>query len=126
MNARFKHIAFFLGVFTLTVLQTGCYYDVESDLYPMNFCDTLSVSYTNTVLPIMQASCSVPGCHAPGGSGTGDFTTYSGLKGQVDNEKLIPAITQSGAAAFMPPSGKLSECEIQKITIWVNAGAPQN
>ncbi|MBX2983578.1 MAG: hypothetical protein KF843_12945 [Flavobacteriales bacterium] len=115
-----------IGALAITSLCTGCYYDVEEDLYPMNFCDTTSTGYANSVLPIIQSNCAIPGCHVPGGSGTGDFTSFSGLQTQVTNGKLIQAVQQTGGAAFMPPNGKLTDCEIDKITVWVNGGAQQN
>lgn len=105
---------------------SGCNYENEEDLYPMNFCDTTNVGYSSTVLPIIQANCAIPGCHVSGGTGTGNFTTYAGLKGQVTNGRLIPSIEQASNAAAMPPSGKLSDCEIAKIVIWVQQGAPLN
>ncbi|MFZ1617209.1 MAG: hypothetical protein WAT41_07650, partial [Flavobacteriales bacterium] len=119
-------IAALLCALALVLLQSGCYYDKEADLYPMNFCDTLSVGYSSNVQPIIQANCAIPGCHVPGGSGTGDFTAYNGLSTQITNGKLVPAVQQSGGAAFMPPSGKLSDCDVATIARWVAGGAQQN
>lgn len=104
----------------------GCYYDVESDLYPKNYCDTTNIRYAATIEPIVSASCAVPGCHVPGVQGVDDFTTYGGFHAQVTNGAVVSAIEWTGATAVMPPSGKLRDCDIKKILIWVNAGSPDN
>ena len=92
----------------------------------MDFCDSTSVGYSSSILPIIESNCAIPGCHVPGGTGTGNFTTYAGLNSQVTNGRLLPSIEQASNAAPMPPNGKLSDCDIAKITIWVQQGAPQN
>ena len=110
----------------IALSSPGCYYDNEEDLYPMNFCDTSSVGYAATIRPIIEANCAIPGCHVPGGEGNGDFSNYTALRAKVDGGKLLPSINQESNAVWMPPSGKLSDCEIAKITIWVQQGAPEN
>ena len=107
-------------------LFSGCYYDVESDLYPSNFCDTTNTAFAETIQPILQGNCALPGCHVPGGTGTGDFTTYEGFLAQVTNGAVPQAIQHLGNASLMPPSGKLSDCDINKILLWVDAGAQNN
>ncbi|MBK9422508.1 MAG: hypothetical protein IPN44_15915 [Flavobacteriales bacterium] len=119
-------LCFGLFVLAAVLASPGCYYENEQDLYPLDFCDTAAITYSGIIEPIVQANCAIPACHVPGGSGTGDFTSYNGLHGQVVSGRLLPSIMQVSGSAFMPPSGKLSDCDITKITIWVNAGAPQN
>lgn len=106
--------------------STGCYYDVQSELYPDHYCDTSNTAYTIAIQPIMQSDCALPGCHVPGGTGTGDFTTYDGLLPQVSNGAVVASIQGTGGISPMPPSGKLSDCDIRKIVLWVNAGAQNN
>ncbi len=108
------------------VASNGCYYDVESDLYPNNFCDTVSVTFSGTVQPLLQSNCAILGCHVPGGTGTGDFTTYAGFNAQVVNGAVLNAIRHEGTVQPMPPSGKLPDCQIRQIELWVNAGALNN
>jgi hypothetical protein len=110
-------------VFVLLVVSQGCYYDNEERLYPNSFCDTTAVTYATKVMPIMQGSCAIPGCHVPGGTGPGDFTTYTGVKAKVDNGtfRTVTIVNKS-----MPPSGPLSTCEQQHLETWLNAGAPNN
>ena len=91
-------------------------------------CNTLSVSYSNDIAPIVSANCN--GCHGPGGSMQSvPSTTYAGLKDMVDRGSLLPSIAQNGGSySAMPPApaSKLSACAISKIETWVAAGAPNN
>lgn len=123
---RAKQILIALVGAACLVATKGCYYDVESDLYPLNFCDTGTVTFSATVQPIVQGSCAILGCHVPGGTGTGDFTTYAGFHAQVVNGNVLNAIRHEGTAQPMPPGGMLPACEIKQIELWVNAGALNN
>lgn len=118
----------FLGACAAVLLacSSGCYYDVESELYPDNFCDTSVTTYADVVMPIVQANCATPGCHVPGGTGSGDFTTYAGLRSQVVSGRLLPSVRQEAGAIAMPPTGRLSDCDIDKIVRWVENGAQNN
>lgn len=116
----------FLGVGCLLAGLCGCTYSNEEDLYPINYCDTASVTYSGSVRPIIELNCAVAGCHVPGGDAPGDYTSYTGVKARVDDGSLLPSINQSPDAVAMPPYGMLSECDIAKITEWVQQGAPQN
>lgn len=119
-------LPFAMAVLAVMTGMGGCNYDNEQDLYPMDYCDTASVRYSATIVPIIADNCALAGCHVAGGSGTGDFTTYTGLNSQVANGRLLPSIMQSSGAEAMPPSGKLPDCAIAQITIWVRQGAPPN
>lgn len=119
---------FLLGLCAIALLfaSSGCYYDVGSELYPDTACDTNVTTYTDVVLPIIQSNCATPGCHVPGGTGTGDFTTYAGLRTQVVSQRLVPSVRQDPGALPMPPTGRLSDCDIAKIVRWVDNGAQNN
>jgi hypothetical protein len=119
MGAALKGIAFVLGL----GLLVGCYYDKEEVLYPNGNCDSANVTWSGTVLPLMQTRCAVPGCHVPGGFGPGDFNQYANVKTVVDNGRFQAEVIQAGT---MPPSGKLGACDIQKLQAWIDAGAPNN
>jgi mono/diheme cytochrome c family protein len=91
-------------------------------------CNVLNVSYTNDLLPVFAANCN--GCHGPGGSMQSVPTnTYVGVKAMVDANSLLLSINQNGGAySAMPPApaSKLQSCNIDKISAWINAGAPNN
>ena len=48
----------------LPVIVISCYYDNEEALYPSagNGCDTLEVSFNNTIVPILSTYCYT--CHS--------------------------------------------------------------
>jgi mono/diheme cytochrome c family protein len=89
-------------------------------------CDTLSVSYSGTVEPIIQNSCL--GCHSSAGTGGGIMlTSYSTVRQQIDNGRLWGAVNWQQGYVAMPQNGsKLSDCNIAQIGIWIRQGAPNN
>lgn len=113
-----------LIVVIMLVFAGGCYYDSEEVLYPNTFCDTVNVTYSGTIVPIVESNCATPGCHVAGGDGTGDFTTYAGLMDQIDN--ILPSIRQEPNAIPMPLEGSLRACEITQFELWIGEGAPNN
>jgi hypothetical protein len=109
---------------------SGCYYDNEVDVYPFvnKPCDTTNVTYAQTIAPIMSANCNT--CHnpaSPNGNPAVITSTYEGLKVVADNGKLYNSVFWVDGKQNMPDGGsKLSDCDLQKIKIWLNAGAPNN
>jgi uncharacterized membrane protein len=109
----------------------SCYYDVEEELYPSSGgCDTANITLANKVKPILQGQCYA--CHSAanaGATGAGiNVETYTNLKAQVDNGKLLKSIKHESGASAMPKgsSSKMDACEIMIIEKWVSKGAPNN
>lgn len=105
------------------LLASGCYYDVEEDLYPSLECQTDLVGYQSTVAPIIASNCL--GCHSTAANfGNVALENYSDVKTYVNNGKLLGAIKhQSGFSAMPQNQPKLVDCDIQKIERWVLNGA---
>jgi hypothetical protein len=89
-------------------------------------CDTLNVSYSKTVQPILQSNC-VP-CHSgPGATAGVDMSSLTSINRQVGRNRLFPnVLTGRNGASQMPQGGRLSQCEIDQITAWVNQGTKNN
>ncbi len=88
-------------------------------------CDTTTVKYSTTVVPVLQSNCT--GCHSGSNpSGGIKLDNYNDVKTVVTNKKLVGSIMQSSGYYAMPPSGKLSDCNIGKIKAWVYRGALNN
>lgn len=104
----------------------GCYYDNEEELYPNSFCDTANVTYANTIDPIIQGKCAIPGCHVSNGDGTGDFTNFNQFSQLVANGRVLRSVKRLPEGIAMPPSGALRDCEIRQIELWIAAGAQNN
>jgi cytochrome c553 len=94
-----------------------------------------AVSFSKQVVPLLQAKCQA--CHNQGTAlGGWDSTSFvavttSGNSGSVvlpgDVTGSVLAQRVSGTqGAVMPPTGKMSEVEIQIILDWIAAGAPEN
>ncbi len=115
-----------LLVFLLTISLTSCYYDNEEYLYPSpEICDTTSVSYSQHIAPIIQTNCI--GCHsgvAP--SGGINLTTYTDVLVKVNDNSFLNAVRYNNINSPMPPSGKMSDCNINNIAAWIHQGAQNN
>ncbi len=131
MKSLFKRNKFSTVVIMCGILFSlfSCAYEKEEILYPPGDCNTLLPSYSLMVQPIISANCY--SCHnttnsAVSGGGY-QLDSYAKLKVFVDNGKLVGVISHTAGFSPMPKnSAKLSDCNINKIKAWVNAGAPNN
>ena len=108
-------------------LIAGCANDNEEDLYPEAVvCDISAVTYSGTVQPILQRSCT--GCHRTASPAGGIILdNYAELKKYADNGRLVGSITHSAGYVPMPLGGsKLADCDTEGIKKWVTDGAPNN
>ena len=89
-------------------------------------CDTSNVTFNAIIKPLMQNKCQ--GCHQGTSPGGGlNFSTYLGIQAAAINGSLLGSIDHAPGWIAMPKnSNKLPDCDIAKIRIWVNAGAPNN
>lgn len=85
-------------------------------------CDSSNVTFAGNVWPIVQSNCK--GCHSGANPEGGiSITNYSQLNSLVQNGNLIGAITSQQGFVPMPKNGKLTDCEIGIIKIWIKNGA---
>ena len=64
----------------ITISLFACTYESEEDLFlpEPGLADSVKVSFSADINPIIQRSCSGPnGCHSPGGIGPVLFQTYA-------------------------------------------------
>lgn len=118
----------YLVLISSMVLTLGCYKDKRELLYPENNCDTTRVTYVGTIQPILSKNCASVGCHEGAASAAGiDLSNYSGTKIIADNGRLIGVINHNPGFSPMPKNAaKLSNCDINKISAWVNKGSMNN
>lgn len=95
--------------------------------------ETATVSFANDVMPIFSASCNT--CHGGDQTKAGlDLTTYTSLMaGSMQGAVIFPGspsqsvLVQQVVDGEMPKRGdKLTAEQIQVISDWVAAGAPNN
>lgn len=118
--------AFIIMSGTLLFSLNSCYYDKSDLLYPNTACDTAAVKYATSVLPVLSSNCI--NCHGGATPSAGiSLDNYAGVKVQVDNGRLWGAVSHSASYSPMPKnSAKLNNCSLDKIRIWIAAGAPNN
>lgn len=108
----------------LVVLFSGCYYDVESELYGTVTCEVPDiVSFSTDVQPIILTNCAISGCHVAGGVGPGEYQDYTGLKVAVDAGTFEQRVI---VQRDMPPTGALPDCDLLLLEKWIAQGAPNN
>ncbi len=117
----------FLFVFLISI--QGCYFDNADKLYPKEDCKTTEITYSKTIVPIIENNCL--NCHNSSSyinsGGGNNLEGYSNIKSFATNGKLINSITSSSPSIRMPlGNARLSDCNIEKVQIWINAGAPNN
>jgi hypothetical protein len=104
--------------------MTGCYYDNEEELYS---CDTTNVTYATTITGLLKNYTCLT-CHV-GVNPSGGFTLteYQGVKAKVNDSTLWGAINHFDGFSPMPQgANQMSQCDINKIKAWIDAGAPNN
>jgi hypothetical protein len=108
--------------FIITTFQS-CSNDNFEEYYTSS-CDTLNVTYSVTIAPVIDRNCL--GCHFAGNSTGVDLETYSDVKDAADNDALLGALKHLEGYTPMPLNGKLDDCTIQKIEIWIKNGTLNN
>lgn len=84
-------------------------------------CSGVDSRFQASVLPLMQATCAVSGCHNAGSiNGPGALTTFAQISPSA------AAIKAAVLAGTMPKNSTLSEAQKKIIVCWVNSGAPNN
>lgn len=120
-----QHLILALGLFLFGL--SSCYYDNEEELYEEYYasqtCDTIAVSYDESIKPIIESSCNDAACHVPGGTGNGLFVNYAGVKDKVDNGSMRERVVE---LRNMPPNEPLNACQISLFKAWLDQGAQNN
>lgn len=79
-------------------------------------CAALATSFKTDVQPILNSKCGSAGCH-PG------YITYAGVSRIATNGTFKHEVITTKK---MPPTGSLSSSQLQLISCWLEAGAPNN
>jgi len=116
----------YLLLFALLIYFPACYYDNASELHPViPECDTTNVTYTHSIEPIFSTNCGTNNsCHSSSMAEGGVVLDNYQSAAQVDSAILVSSIEQTGSS-IMPPTGKLSDCNINLIKLWIQNGRPQ-
>jgi len=90
-------------------------------------CDSPDITYTNGAAAILNASCATTSCHSDTALAGGfSLVGYTQASTAAGFGRMVGAINHSDGFSAMPPSGtKIADCDIEKITAWIAAGAPE-
>ena len=116
-----------IPVFFVFLLAAGCYYDSQEYLFPQinAQCDTTSVTYSGSIQPVLDQYCYQ--CHDNSSGNNIRLEDYSDVLIRVNDGSLFGSIAHESGFSPMPQGGgKLDECTISKVRIWIDAGAPDN
>jgi len=111
----------------LTLLGLSCTYNSEESLYPeIAECDSLNVTYTGNILPILENNCL--SCHANSVSADkGGGLSLEGYTNVADlSDAILASVNHVSGAKEMPKdAAKLNDCLIRQFGIWVETGKPE-
>ena len=92
-------------------------------------CSSPDITYTEGASAIINTSCAAtPACHGNGTTATFPMSNYDQALAATSFGRIIGSINHQEGFRPMPfPEGSLmlEECEIDKLTAWINAGAPE-
>ncbi|MBP6313515.1 MAG: hypothetical protein WAR83_09685 [Flavobacteriales bacterium] len=110
----------------LALISTWLQQGAQNNSCQPGSCDTINVTYSGTIVPIIQQKCQ--GCHSGTTPQGGlDFTAWGVVNSVANDGRLEAAIQHLPSAEAMPPSGPmLSQCTIDQFLIWIGDGAPNN
>ncbi|MCC7464922.1 MAG: hypothetical protein IT261_01555, partial [Saprospiraceae bacterium] len=92
-------ISSFVLASVVMLSQNSCYYDNEVDQYGVAVCDTTGISFSQDIMPIINANCI--SCHVQGGQQeSSPFTSYQEIK----NYSSAMMERVNGVGGIMPPS----------------------
>jgi hypothetical protein len=112
-------------ILLFSITMTGCYYDKEDVLYPAENCDTVLVTYTLSIAPIMTANCNV--CHSTALATANVITdNYDSLFIVAQNGRLWAAVNHTGTFKMPKDQPKLPVCDLAKIKKWIDTLFPIN
>lgn len=129
-NNAGSHLLLLIIVMASITMIAGCYNTKADLIIPNNDCDTtIAISYRTDITNILRQNCYI--CHSAdkyvSSGGNNQLDTFFSLQRLIINGKLLKAINHAPGAVPMPyGGGKLADCDIMKITAWVNRGAPNN
>ena len=112
--------------FALAVCLISC--SDDDPVNPTLDCDDPSIGYENTTKAIIDQHCATSGCHnaAAANNTLGSLATLDDVKNFPNLMSIIAAINHEAGARPMPENAaKLDQCDIDKMSTWINNGLPE-
>lgn len=124
LNIR-KYGFFIVLLMSTAFLIISCGDDDDPDT-----CETTGLTYDNFAKDFLVSNCATAGgCHVAANANdltVGSYETYEEAKIVVNRGKIKAAINHEDGVSNMPKGEpKLSDCNIAKLSAWIDAGAPE-
>ncbi len=122
---KLKNIGFTLILCASVLVIFSC---TKEEDPPETTCETEGLTYTNYAKDIIDQTCATASCHNGDVATNGTFgmADYTSTKAAADNGRIIGTINHEDGFSNMPKGGdKLDDCTIDKLTAWINDGAPE-
>lgn len=119
-----------INIIIVIAVACSCVYHNEEDDYPQpGSCDTVNVTFSSSVQPVLQQNCL--SCHsnntASSLGGNIKLEDYQDVKLRADDGSLLGTISHESGYSSMPRGApKLDDCTISIIEIWINSNSPDN
>lgn len=115
-----------IPVLVASIMLFSCTSDSLEDLIPLNPCDTVAITYSGVIQPILEANCY--GCHS-GNNPRGDVLVdnYEDVRDLAIDGRLGGVVNHEAGYPPMPQMRpQLDTCELYYINTWIELGAPDN
>lgn len=127
-STMLRNTTYALG-FLFLLVNSSCYYDNKEDLYQYIIdeeCTATEAAFTADISPIIVNNCTR--CHRNGREdGNVNLEGYNRVLPYAQNGQLLGTMDHATGYSIMPPSGpKVSFCDIEKVKLWLDAGALDN
>ena len=114
-------------IFSIFLCIPACTFDQLEPIAAPAVCDTLTPTYDQQMVFLIETTCAYEGCHASGFS-SGDYSTYSSMLTNLEQGKIFNRVI---ATRDMPPNyadgpKELTEEQIELFNCWLENGYPEN
>lgn len=132
MKTRFHSIGPTICLLASCLFLLRCTADQLPEPQPLQGCDDPTISYSSSIVDIIENSCAYSGCHLDSAPGT--YVSYQGLIGNLNNGRFMERVItlKDDPNLGMPPDfapddrpQNLTAEELQLIRCWLEAGYPE-
>ncbi len=121
----FRMKSIWIGLVCLTLISCSKEKMVNTTFRPNN-CDSIRFTFNTDILPILNANCNFTECHAPGGKGAYDYTSYPTVVNRIRSGTIEYRIDLPlNDPQHMPEKYHISECDYFQLKTWIKQGYPE-
>ena len=112
-------------VSALCFIPSGCENNNEEELYGLQICDTINITWESKISKILQTNCVE--CHNSAFNYRNiRHDTYAEELKVIQSGRLRGAVNHTVGFIPMPFNrNKLRACEVQQINLWLDNGYPE-